>query len=109
MPLRRHGTNEHENRADDFLAQVDFASAAGGGRQRSFGFSAAAELAVFALAKTAHTSSPSRYCPPVADIGIPENPKAALAKIVIRCENSQPDYLPLSRCDLSHPGLECTH
>mgnify|MGYP001618303579 CR=1 FL=1 len=35
----------------------------------------------------AQTSSPSRYCPPAADIWIPENPKAALAKIDIRCEN----------------------
>ncbi|HLD40593.1 MAG TPA: hypothetical protein VJA84_00270, partial [Candidatus Omnitrophota bacterium] len=43
----------------------------------------------------AQTSSPSRYCPPAADIGIPENPKAALAKINIRCENHKFSYFDL--------------
>ena len=47
----------------------------------------AAELVVFALAKTTQTPSPSQDCQPVADLGIPENTQAPLAKIDIRCEN----------------------
>jgi len=49
----------------------------------------AAELVVFALAKTTQTASPSQDCQPAADLGIPENTQAALAKIDIRCENQQ--------------------
>jgi len=58
------------------------------GRQRSFAFSAAKQLASFALAKVAQTS----FAVPVLSLrstGIPENTQAPLAKSSIRSHNRQ--------------------
>jgi hypothetical protein len=53
-----------------FLAQGRF-SPPSAGRQRSFVFSAAAELAAFVLSNAAQTSSPSQYCR-FAPLGFPK-------------------------------------
>ena len=59
------------------------------GRQRSFGFSAAAELAPTPSSGLKHPRRPDIVPAVGGDIEIPSNPKAALAKIDIRCENHQ--------------------
>ncbi|MDO8748533.1 MAG: hypothetical protein Q7J72_05400 [Candidatus Omnitrophota bacterium] len=83
---------DEENVADGFLAQVDFAPPLAGPPKvfRIFGGGGPRPGGLVG----APTAAPSRYCPDYRrDIGIPENPKAALAKIDIRCENRQPHYL----------------
>ncbi len=55
----------------DFLAQSRFSFGFASGRQSSFAFSAAAELVVFALAKTTQTASSSQCCR-FAPLGFPK-------------------------------------
>lgn len=66
-----------------FSLKVDFAFRYAQGRQRSLVFLAPAELALFALAKSAQTSSASQCCR-YRSTGIPKNTPAALPKISIR-------------------------